>query len=172
MAEVYAQAAGVERGRIIEARSGGVLGIIDKPADPLAVKVMGEINIDLEGHRSSGVTDEMMDWARYVLVMGCTTPSSYASDSLPTKTRSWCSRIWRHERSQGPHRWLALEVSAVPCGRHPLRRQLRIPCQTDPSVADELRLLEGPNAVEISAVTHTGREAVGSSILRPKLNLA
>ena len=30
---------------------------------------MGEINIDLEGHRSSGVTDEMMDWARYVLVM-------------------------------------------------------------------------------------------------------
>ena len=55
--------------RIIEARSGGVLGIIDKPADPLAVKVMGEINIDLEGHRSSGVTDEMMDWARYVLVM-------------------------------------------------------------------------------------------------------
>ena len=69
MAEVYAQAAGVERGRIIEARSGGVLGIIDKPADPLAVKVMGEINIDLEGHRSSGVTDEMMDWARYVLVM-------------------------------------------------------------------------------------------------------
>ena len=69
MAKVYAQAAGVERGRIIEARSGGVLGIIDKPADPLAVKVMGEINIDLEGHRSSGVTDEMMDWARYVLVM-------------------------------------------------------------------------------------------------------
>lgn len=69
MAEVYAQAAGVERGRVIEARSGGVLGIIDKPADPLAVKVMGEINIDLEGHRSSGVTDEMMDWARYVLVM-------------------------------------------------------------------------------------------------------
>ena len=69
MAEVYAQAAGVERGRVIGARSGGVLGIIDKPADPLAVKVMGEINIDLEGHRSSGVTDEMMDWARYVLVM-------------------------------------------------------------------------------------------------------
>ena len=69
MAEVYAQAAGVQRGRLIEARSGGVLGIIDKPADPLAIKVMGEINIDLDGHRSSGVTEEMMAWARYVLVM-------------------------------------------------------------------------------------------------------
>ena len=69
MAEVYAEAAGVQRRRLIEARSGGVLGIIDRPADPLAIKVMGEINIDLDGHRSSGVTEEMMTWARYVLVM-------------------------------------------------------------------------------------------------------
>jgi len=69
MAEVYARAYGTRRGWYVEARSGGILGIIDKPADPLAVKVMAEIDVDLAGHRSGGVTAEMMEWARYVLVM-------------------------------------------------------------------------------------------------------
>lgn len=69
MAEGYAQAYGARRGWLIEARSGGVLGLIDKPADPLAIRVMDEIDIDIEGHRSSGVDEAMMQWAKYVLVM-------------------------------------------------------------------------------------------------------
>lgn len=69
MAEGYARAYGARRGWLIEARSGGVLGLIDKPADPLAIRVMNEIDIDIEAHRSSGVTEEMMQWAKYVLVM-------------------------------------------------------------------------------------------------------
>lgn len=69
MAEGYARAYGARRGWLIEARSGGVLGLIDKPADPLAIRVMNEIDIDIEGHRSGGVDEEMMQWAKYVLVM-------------------------------------------------------------------------------------------------------
>ncbi|MGB0641048.1 MAG: low molecular weight protein arginine phosphatase [Myxococcota bacterium] len=69
MAEVYAMAYGARRGWPVEARSGGVLGIMGKPADPLAVRVMNEIDIDLSGHRSGDVNAEMMDWAQYVLVM-------------------------------------------------------------------------------------------------------
>jgi protein-tyrosine phosphatase len=40
-----------------------------KPADPLAVRVMNEIDIDLSGHRSGDVNAELMGWAQYVLVM-------------------------------------------------------------------------------------------------------
>ena len=69
MAEGYAQAYGVRRGWHVEARSGGILGLIDKPADPLAVRVMNEINIDIEGHLSGGVSEELMEWGQYILVM-------------------------------------------------------------------------------------------------------
>jgi protein-tyrosine-phosphatase len=69
MAEGYALAYGAQRGWPIAARSGGVLGIIDKPADPLAIKVMAEVDVDISTHRSQGVTEEMMSWANYVLVM-------------------------------------------------------------------------------------------------------
>ena len=69
MAMGYAEAYGARRGRIIEARSGGVLGIMDKPADPMAIRVMNEVDIDIAGHRSGGVTAEQMGWSTYVLVM-------------------------------------------------------------------------------------------------------
>ena len=69
MAEAYALHYGVRRGWPIEVRSGGVLGIMDKPADPLAIKVMKEIGVDLTDHRSGDVNQTMMDWADYVLVM-------------------------------------------------------------------------------------------------------
>ena len=48
-------AAGVERGRIIGTIR-RCLGIIDKPADPLAVKVMGEISIDWGTARAASPT--------------------------------------------------------------------------------------------------------------------
>jgi len=65
MAREYAQA----RGWSVEVRSGGILGIMDKPADPLAVKVMEEIGIDISGHRSGGVDDALVAWADHILVM-------------------------------------------------------------------------------------------------------
>ncbi len=69
MAEGYAEAYGARRGWLIEARSGGVLGLMDKPADPLAVRVMNEIDIDISGHRSGDVNEELMKWAKFILVM-------------------------------------------------------------------------------------------------------
>jgi len=65
MAKDYAQL----RGWPIEVRSGGVLGIREKPADPLAVRVMGEINVDISAHRSQGIDDDLIDWADHILVM-------------------------------------------------------------------------------------------------------
>ena len=69
MAEGMARDYAMQRGWDIEVRSGGVLGIIDKPADPLAVRVMNEIGMDISAHRSQGITDELVDWADHILVM-------------------------------------------------------------------------------------------------------
>jgi protein-tyrosine-phosphatase len=69
MAEGIARHYGLVRGWPVQARSGGILGIIDKPADPLAVKVMAEIDMDISGHRSGGIDDALVDWADHILVM-------------------------------------------------------------------------------------------------------
>ena len=69
MAEAYALHYGTRRGRPIEVRSGGVLGIMNKPADPLAIRVMREIGVDITDHRSGDVSRTMMEWSDYVLVM-------------------------------------------------------------------------------------------------------
>ena len=45
------------------------MGLIDRQADPLAIKVMGEIGIDIAPHRSGGITDELAEWADHILVM-------------------------------------------------------------------------------------------------------
>ncbi len=65
MARDYAQV----RNWSVEVRSGGVLGLMDRPADALAVRVMGEIGIDISGHRSGGIDDALVDWADHILVM-------------------------------------------------------------------------------------------------------
>jgi len=64
IAQHYAQ----QREWPIEVRSGGVLGIVGKPADLLAIKVMDEMGIDIRAHRSGGI-DEIADWAHHILVM-------------------------------------------------------------------------------------------------------
>lgn len=69
MAEVLLEAEGRRQGRPIEARSGGVLGLIGRPADPKSVKAVAELGLDLSGHRSSGITDEVVAWADYIVVM-------------------------------------------------------------------------------------------------------
>ena len=65
MAKHYGQ----KRGWPIDVRSGGIMGLIDRQADPLAIKVMGEIGIDIAPHKSGGITDELAEWADHILVM-------------------------------------------------------------------------------------------------------
>jgi len=69
MAAGWARAYAARREWPVEVRSGGVMGLIGHPADPLAVKVMAEVGVDLSEHRSVGVEQELMDWADHVLVM-------------------------------------------------------------------------------------------------------
>jgi protein-tyrosine-phosphatase len=69
MAEGLARAYATGRGRAVEVRSGGTMGIVDHPADPKAVAVCGEIDVDIARHRSSGIDAEVIAWADYVLVM-------------------------------------------------------------------------------------------------------
>lgn len=63
MAEGYA------RSRGHEVRSGGIMGLEGRPADPLAIKVMAEKGVDISGHVSSGISEDDMAWADHVLVM-------------------------------------------------------------------------------------------------------
>lgn len=69
MAEAMARAYAGERGRSIQARSAGTLGLVDQLAHPKAVAVCAELGIDLTPHRSQGVSPELVEWADYVLVM-------------------------------------------------------------------------------------------------------
>lgn len=50
-------------------QSASTQGLVNYPADPLAVAACQEIGIDLSAHRSQPVTVDLMDWADQVLVM-------------------------------------------------------------------------------------------------------
>jgi protein-tyrosine phosphatase len=69
MAEGWARHVSERSGTPAEVRSGGIMGLVDRPADPLAIKVMGELGVDLSGHRSSGISEEDLRWADHALVM-------------------------------------------------------------------------------------------------------
>lgn len=69
MAEVIAVARGDLVGLPVEARSAGILGIIDRPADPKAVAVCREVGLDLTHHRSQGLSDDLLRWADWVITM-------------------------------------------------------------------------------------------------------
>ena len=69
MAEGLARAYAAERGWAVEAASAGVMGLLDRPAEPNAIRVMKEIGVDLSAHRSRGLDPELVHWADYILGM-------------------------------------------------------------------------------------------------------
>ena len=69
MAEGWARHVSDRSGTPALVRSGGVMGLIDRPADPLAIKVMAELGVDIGGHRSRGVSEDDLRWADHTLVM-------------------------------------------------------------------------------------------------------
>jgi protein-tyrosine-phosphatase len=69
MAEALARQYALERGFAIETRSGGVMGLEDRPADENVVAVLQEIGVDLGFHKSSGLDEETLAWADWILVM-------------------------------------------------------------------------------------------------------
>ena len=69
MAAGLARAEAERRGLPVEIRSGGILGLIDKPAAKNAVRACREHGVDISQHRSRGVTEDDVAWADAVLVM-------------------------------------------------------------------------------------------------------
>lgn len=69
MAEHLARDYAVRRRRRMEIRSASAMGLDGHPADATAAKVMAEVGIDLSDHESQPLTEELVAWADYVLVM-------------------------------------------------------------------------------------------------------
>ena len=69
MAEVLLRAEGRRQRRAVEVRSGGIMGLIGRPADPKAVKAVGQLGLDLQAHRSKGISEDDVAWADHILVM-------------------------------------------------------------------------------------------------------
>ena len=69
MAEELARAYALQRGWTIEVQSAGIMGLINKAAHKRSLKALAEIDLDLSHHKSQGITDELVDWADYILVM-------------------------------------------------------------------------------------------------------
>ena len=69
IAEGLAPTMGKDYGHDIEAKSAGTLGLINRAADPKSVEVLAEIKIDISKHRSQEITEELIEWADYILVM-------------------------------------------------------------------------------------------------------
>jgi len=69
MAEAMARTFGEARGIHLEARSAGTLRLENYPADSKAIQVCAEIGVDLSTHSSQGISEALLKWADYVLVM-------------------------------------------------------------------------------------------------------
>ena len=69
MAEGLLREIANRRGLPIGVRSGGTMGLRNKPAAKNAVKVMAELDIDISKHLCAGVAKEDIDWADHILVM-------------------------------------------------------------------------------------------------------
>lgn len=69
MASAIAEIVALELGLDVEIRSAGTLGFVDRPAESRAIAVCREIGIDLAGHRSRGLTPELVRWADAIYVM-------------------------------------------------------------------------------------------------------
>lgn len=69
MAEYIARAHGERTSVELEAKSASTLGLTNRPAEPMMVKVGQEIGLDLTPHVCQPITDELIDWADAIYVM-------------------------------------------------------------------------------------------------------
>lgn len=70
MAEAIARESIRERGwRHVEVASAGISALPGVPAAEAAVEVVGELGLDLRGHRSRPLSEDLIDWADVILTM-------------------------------------------------------------------------------------------------------
>ena len=69
IAEIMAPHLANEMGISVIAKSAGTLGLMHKPAASHSIAVCKEIKLDLRKHQSQALSQELIDWATYILVM-------------------------------------------------------------------------------------------------------
>ncbi len=98
MGEYLARAYAEERGWDVEVRSASMMGLDGNPAHTNAIKVLDEIGLDLSPHRAQPMTQELLEWADWILVMELT-HSRAARDSAPSRDErilllgSFCGKL-------------------------------------------------------------------------------
>lgn len=105
----------IERSELsgIQASSAGTLGIEAAPASPEAVAALGEIGLDLSGHRSRGLREEDLGAADLVLVMEQTHLDLLARRFPDRVASCYLLRAFEHE----PHPEQAVPDLPDPIGR-------------------------------------------------------
>ncbi|MBI4822346.1 MAG: hypothetical protein HY791_39160 [Deltaproteobacteria bacterium] len=79
--------------------SAGTLGIHGQPAAAHAVSVMREIGLELSGHRSQGVSVQMLSFADYILVME-PLHEAYLRQKAQTVSER-IHRVWEYAEPRG-----------------------------------------------------------------------
>ncbi|MFB6262652.1 MAG: low molecular weight protein arginine phosphatase [Bradymonadaceae bacterium] len=69
MAEALASEILDDRGVPVALVSMGTLGIVGRPPSENAIRVLAEIGVELEGHRSQGVSPRLLEHAEYIVPM-------------------------------------------------------------------------------------------------------
>ena len=69
MAEGLARTIALEYGLGVDVQSAGTMKLYNRPAAPHSIAVLKDIGIDISNHKSQGVTEDLVNWADYILVM-------------------------------------------------------------------------------------------------------
>ena len=69
LAHVLLERYSAQRGRRVEVQSASTLGLDGKPAHKHSIRVASEVGLDLSEHASQPVTEELVEWADYILGM-------------------------------------------------------------------------------------------------------
>ena len=82
--------------------SAGTLNIHDRPADSNAVKAMREIKVDLDGHRSRGLSESDLVSADHVIVMERTHLEWLAHHFPAGRGQRWLIRAFEQSPTPNP----------------------------------------------------------------------
>lgn len=123
MAAAIADRVALELAREVEIRSAGTLGLVGRPAPAAAVATCRELGLDLSGHRSRALTEELVRWADRIFVMepahavrvrelvpdlpedrviglGPYAGKPFVADPLADWLASWLPSTWRATRDE------------------------------------------------------------------------
>ena len=84
MAEGFARARG---DGVIEVRSAGTAALGE--VNDVSTDAMAEVGIDISGQTSDQLTDEMLDWADFVITLGCCSADELCPVTYDKEKQDW-----------------------------------------------------------------------------------